>query len=70
MLLHRNDSLKGYYHNVQNTLMKLKVHSGKLKIKVKYEDQIYEKSFNNFNDLYEEEIKLKRKMEDWTPALV
>ena len=41
MLLHRNDSLRGYYHNVQNTLMKLKIHSGKLKIKVKYEDQIY-----------------------------
>lgn len=36
LLKHKGDSLKGYYYDVQDTKLKVKVHSGKLSVKVKY----------------------------------
>jgi hypothetical protein len=35
-LKHKEDSLKGYYYDIQYTNLKVKVHSGKLSLKLKY----------------------------------
>lgn len=69
-LKHEGDVLKGYYYEVQNTNLKVKVHSGKLGVKVKYENQTFEKEFAKVDDMYSEEFELKRKPYDWSPASV
>lgn len=51
-LKHKGDTLKGYYYDVQDTVMKVKVHSGKLGVKVSYYEQVFEKSFEKLDDLY------------------
>ncbi len=38
-LTHKDDSLKGYYYDVQDTTLKIKIHSGKLQVKIKYYDR-------------------------------
>jgi len=69
-LKHKGDSLKGYYYDVQDTNLKVKVHSGKLGVKVKYYNQTYEKDFAKVDDMYSEKFELRRKTDDWSPATV
>jgi hypothetical protein len=66
----KGDSLKGYYYDIQDTNLKVKVHSGKLGVKVTYYNQTYEKEFVKVDDMYEEKFELKRKSDDWSPASV
>lgn len=52
-LKHKGDALKGYYYDIQNTSLKVKVHSGKLSVKLKYYNQTYDKDFAKLEDIYE-----------------
>lgn len=40
-LKHKGDTLKGYYYDIQTTSLKVKVHSGKLSVKLHYYNQSY-----------------------------
>ena len=55
---------------MQNTDLKVKVHSGKISVKVKYYTQKYEKEFAKLDNLYSETFELKRKSDDWSPASI
>lgn len=50
--MHEGDSLKGYYYDVQDSKMIVKVHSGKLGVKISYYNQSYEKEFVKIDDMY------------------
>jgi hypothetical protein len=52
-LKHIGDTLKGYYYNIQPTSLKLKVHSGKISVKINYYNQSYSNSFSKLDDVYE-----------------